>query len=164
MGMLRIRSDDNASLQKRPALESQIERMRRDVQVHGECIVRYDELRALCADALPPRNQWEEIAKIAIDEGWSFTFSPIAASGLRCFNHDTGPLGAIMVFFCDEAAVAHLDAIAGSVSPPVKVKGGTLKSSRAIPAEIRTLSVNVGALASCLLAITVEATRYWPAG
>jgi hypothetical protein len=65
-----------ASARERPALESQIEKMRRDVQARGECIVPYDEIRALCAKAIPSRNQWEEIAKIAIDEGWSFTFFP----------------------------------------------------------------------------------------
>ena len=69
-------SRDTTSVRDRPVLESQIETMRRAVQVRGECIVPYDELRALCAHALPPRNQWEEIAKIAIDEGWSFTFFP----------------------------------------------------------------------------------------
>jgi hypothetical protein len=50
--------------------------MRHDVQVRGECIVPYEELSALYAEAIPPRNQWEEIAKIAIDEGWSFSFYP----------------------------------------------------------------------------------------
>lgn len=50
--------------------------MRRDVRVRGECIVRYDELRVFCADVFPPINYWEAIAKIAIDEGWSFTFFP----------------------------------------------------------------------------------------
>ena len=74
--MFPILSDDIPSIRERPALESQIETMRRDVQELGECIVSYDALSALCADALPPRNQWEEIAKIAIDEGWSFTFFP----------------------------------------------------------------------------------------
>ena len=64
------------SVRELPALESQIESMRRDVQVRGECIVPYHEIRALCEEAFPPRNQWEEIAKIAINEGWSFTFYP----------------------------------------------------------------------------------------
>jgi hypothetical protein len=75
-GMFPSLSDNIASARKRATLESQIERMRRDVEIRGECIVRYDELRALCANAFPPRNQWEEIAKIAIDEGWRFTFFP----------------------------------------------------------------------------------------
>ncbi len=74
--MLPILSGDTAPVRKRPALESQIETMRLDVQVRGECIVRYDKLSALCAGARPPRNPWEEIARIAIDEGWSFTFFP----------------------------------------------------------------------------------------
>lgn len=74
--MFPIDSEGIASVQDRPALESQIETMRHDVQVRGECIVPYEELSALCADAVSPRNQWEEIAKIAIDEGWSFSFFP----------------------------------------------------------------------------------------
>jgi hypothetical protein len=74
--MFPILSGYPPSVRQRPALESQIETMRRAVQDLGECIVSYDALRALCAHALPPRNQWEEIAKIAIDEGWSFTFFP----------------------------------------------------------------------------------------
>jgi hypothetical protein len=65
-----------SSTRGRSALQSQIEEMRHDVQLRGECIVRYHELRALCADALPPRNQWEEIARIGINEGWSFSFFP----------------------------------------------------------------------------------------
>ena len=69
-------SCDTTSVRERPVLASQIETMRRAVQVRGECIVPYNELSALCAHALPPRNQWEEIAKIAIDEGWRFTFFP----------------------------------------------------------------------------------------
>ena len=74
--MFPIHSDGIASVRDRPALESQIETMRHDVQLRGECIVPYGELSALCKEAVPPRNQWEEIAKIAIDEGWSFTFFP----------------------------------------------------------------------------------------
>lgn len=74
--MFPILSEDTPSVRERQALEPQIETMRRAVQDRGECIVPYEELSALCADAIPPRNQWEEIAKIAIDEGWSFTFFP----------------------------------------------------------------------------------------
>jgi hypothetical protein len=76
MGISSSPSSDIASVRERSVLKSQIETMRRDVEVQGECIVRYDELSVLCAHAIPPRNQWEEIAKIAIDEGWSFTFFP----------------------------------------------------------------------------------------
>ncbi len=67
---------DTSSIRERPVLESQIELMRLAVQVRGECIVPYDELSALCAHALPPRNQWEEIAKVAIDEGLEFHLFP----------------------------------------------------------------------------------------
>ena len=76
MGMAPIFSGDIASGQFRPAVGSQIERLRHNVQVYGECIVPYGELGALCSDAVTPVNYWEAIAKIAIDEGWSFTFFP----------------------------------------------------------------------------------------
>lgn len=66
----------SASVRESPASESQIQTMRRDVEVQGECIVRYEDLRALCPNVLPPINYWETIAKIAIEEGWSFTFFP----------------------------------------------------------------------------------------
>jgi hypothetical protein len=58
------------------ALASQIETMRYGVQVRGECLVTYDEVCALCADVPPPINYWEAVAKIAINECWSFTFFP----------------------------------------------------------------------------------------
>jgi hypothetical protein len=35
-----------------------------------------EELRVLCADVVLVSNQWGAIAKIAINEGWSFTFFP----------------------------------------------------------------------------------------
>ena len=76
MGMLPVSSDGMASIRGQGALKSRIETMRHDVRTRGECIVRYDELRALFADNTSPGNQWDEIAKIAIDEGWSFTFFP----------------------------------------------------------------------------------------
>lgn len=79
--MFLIPAETVASVRQGPALESPIERMRLDVQTQGECIVRYGELRALCPDVLPPINYWEAIAKIAIDEGWSFTFFPDRSVG-----------------------------------------------------------------------------------
>lgn len=76
MGMFPIFSGDIASGQVRRSVGSQIETVRHDVQVYGECIVPYGELGGLCGDAISPMNYWEAIAKIAIDEGWSFTFFP----------------------------------------------------------------------------------------
>jgi hypothetical protein len=61
---------------ERPTLKSQIETMRREVQESGESVVRCEELRVLCADVVLVSNQWDAIAKIAINEGWSFTFFP----------------------------------------------------------------------------------------
>lgn len=76
MGMFPIPAGDIAPVLGQPAGRSQIERMRRDIQARGECIVHYNELCALCADVPPPINYWEAVAKIAIDERWSFTFFP----------------------------------------------------------------------------------------
>ncbi len=53
--------------------------------------------------------------------------------------HDTRPVGAIMVFFCHQSAVAYLDTIAGLVARRVTIDGGNL--GRAAPfAEIEILS------------------------
>ncbi len=45
-------------------LKSQIETMRREVQESGESVVRCEKLRALCADVVLVRNQWDAIANI----------------------------------------------------------------------------------------------------
>ncbi len=57
-------------------LESQVETMRREVDECGESVVRCDELHILCEDVVLSSNHWEAIAKIAINEGWSFTYFP----------------------------------------------------------------------------------------
>jgi hypothetical protein len=62
--------------QERPTLKAQVEMMRHEVDECGESIVRRDELRVLCEDLVLSSNQWEAIAKIAINEGWSFTYFP----------------------------------------------------------------------------------------
>ncbi len=50
--------------------------MRHEIQENGESIVRCQELRVLCADEVSGSGLWNAIAKIAINEGWSFTFFP----------------------------------------------------------------------------------------
>ena len=60
----------------RPTLKSQIERIRQEIQEHGESTVGCEELRVLCPDEVPASNQWNAIAKIAMSEGWSFTYFP----------------------------------------------------------------------------------------
>jgi hypothetical protein len=67
---------DDTAVQGRPQLESQIERIRREIQENGASIVGGKELRLLCNDMISPDNQWEAVAKIAINESWSFTFFP----------------------------------------------------------------------------------------
>ena len=61
---------------ERPTLKAQVETIRREVDECGESIVRCDELRILCEDVVLSSNNWEAIAKIAINEGWSFTYFP----------------------------------------------------------------------------------------
>jgi hypothetical protein len=60
----------------RPSLKSQIERVRQEIQEHGESTVGCEELRVLCLDEVPPSSQWNAIARIAKSEGWSFAFFP----------------------------------------------------------------------------------------
>ena len=61
---------------ERPTLKSQVERIRREVKDTGESIVGCEELRVLCADDVAVSDQWDAIAKIALNERWSFTFFP----------------------------------------------------------------------------------------
>ncbi|MEY2563583.1 MAG: hypothetical protein QOH88_1776 [Verrucomicrobiota bacterium] len=56
----------------------QIEKIREEIREDGECIVTGTDLRAFCGD-LSVSGQWGQIAKIAIDEGWAFTFFPDGA-------------------------------------------------------------------------------------
>jgi hypothetical protein len=53
-----------------------METVRREIQEHGESLVGCEELRVLCPDEVPVCTQWYRIAKIAMQEGWSFTFFP----------------------------------------------------------------------------------------
>ena len=46
------------------------------IEKQGEAFVGYAQIQALCADEVVPRSEWELIAKIAINQGWSFTFLP----------------------------------------------------------------------------------------
>jgi hypothetical protein len=59
----------------RQKLKSQIEKVRAEIQECGESIVGCEELCVLCPD-VSESGQWNEIAKIAMVEGWSFTFFP----------------------------------------------------------------------------------------
>jgi len=59
-----------------PKRQSKVEMMRYEIGEIGESIVACEELHTLCADELSTSGQWNCIAKLAIDEGWSFTFFP----------------------------------------------------------------------------------------
>ena len=50
--------------------------MRREIKENGESVISYEDFNVLCVDASLPRNHWDAVAKIAIDESWSFTFYP----------------------------------------------------------------------------------------
>jgi hypothetical protein len=50
--------------------------VRQEIQEHGESVVGCEELRVLCPDEVPVSTQWNAIAKIAMSEGWSFTYFP----------------------------------------------------------------------------------------
>lgn len=59
-----------------PSLQTQLETMRRVIGEVGEIILSYAELRSLYPDSEFISNQWEAVARIAINEKWSFTFFP----------------------------------------------------------------------------------------
>jgi len=64
-------------VQREPSTrKSQIEKIRDAIQEYGESVVGREQLRMLCPEAESASGQWNAIAKIAIDEGWSFTFFP----------------------------------------------------------------------------------------
>ncbi len=60
----------------RATLKSQVENVRHEIHECGESVVGCEELRVLCPDEVLTSNQWDAIAKIAISEGWSFTYLP----------------------------------------------------------------------------------------
>lgn len=53
----------------------QIELIREEIRDYGESIVSGAQLRILCGD-VATSAEWGQIAKIAIDERWAFTFFP----------------------------------------------------------------------------------------
>jgi hypothetical protein len=65
----------------RPPLERQVEVIRREILEKGESVVGCGELRVLCPDEVPASIQWNAIAKIAMSEGWSFTYFPNGSVG-----------------------------------------------------------------------------------
>jgi hypothetical protein len=73
--------------EERRTLQSEIERIRGEIKDSGESIVACEELRVLCAEEVPVSNQWNAIAKIAINEKWSFTFFP--SGSVRFANLDS---------------------------------------------------------------------------
>jgi hypothetical protein len=56
-------------------LNAQTATIRKEILSSGESIANCAKLLVLCPD-VAISGQWGEIAKIAIDEGWSFTFFP----------------------------------------------------------------------------------------
>lgn len=55
---------------------AELERIRNEIHELGESIVTTTQLLILCSDPASARDQWNAIAKIAINEKWSFTFFP----------------------------------------------------------------------------------------
>jgi hypothetical protein len=57
-------------------LRSQIEKIQGAIEEVGESIVSCAELRLLCDDKALAHNQWNAVARIAINEAWRFTYFP----------------------------------------------------------------------------------------
>lgn len=62
-------------------MNAQIATIREEILATGQSIANCAKLLVLCPD-VAVSGQWGEIAKIAIDERWSFTFFP---NGDICF-------------------------------------------------------------------------------
>jgi hypothetical protein len=58
---------------------SQRASIRAEVERSGGCIVQPTEMSLLCADELSVAEQFDCIAAIAREEGWSFAFLPDGA-------------------------------------------------------------------------------------
>ncbi|PZR75139.1 MAG: hypothetical protein DLM73_06005 [Chthoniobacterales bacterium] len=58
------------------SLESQIDKIRREIEEHGESTVGCEELSVLCPGAALHSSRWDAIAQIAIGERWAFTLLP----------------------------------------------------------------------------------------
>ena len=50
--------------------------MRAEIEQSGETLLEPGELNLLCGGEISADHRWNMIAKIAISEGWSFTFFP----------------------------------------------------------------------------------------
>lgn len=58
------------------SLESQIDKIRREIEERGESNVGCEELCVLCPGAALQSSRWDAIAQIALRERWSFTLLP----------------------------------------------------------------------------------------
>jgi hypothetical protein len=63
------------------SLNDQIEKIRFEIRDLGESVYSYERLHSLFPD-ISPSGQWDAIARIALREHWSFTFS---SDGSVCF-------------------------------------------------------------------------------
>jgi hypothetical protein len=59
-----------------PPLQSQIDRIRHEIEEYGESTVGCEELSVLCPNTVLQSSKWDAIAKIAMSEHWSFTLFP----------------------------------------------------------------------------------------
>jgi len=73
--MGRLSALDTFSPAQEALLDAQVATIRAEIQANGESIANCAKLLLLCRE-VATSGQWEEIAKIAIREKWSFTFFP----------------------------------------------------------------------------------------
>jgi hypothetical protein len=65
-----------------PLLQSQIDRIRHEIEACGDSTVGCEQLSVLCPNATLHSTQFDAIARIAMTEHWSFVFLP---DGSVCF-------------------------------------------------------------------------------
>jgi hypothetical protein len=64
----------NTSEGGRSQVKNQVDRIRAEIDRHGESIVGCDDLRMLCLGEAIPSEQFNRVSDIAQQENWSFAF------------------------------------------------------------------------------------------
>jgi hypothetical protein len=61
-------------VRRQPLIKTQINQIRRNVQIDGESFATCEELQVLCPNDATFTRQLERVTEIAQQEGWNFAF------------------------------------------------------------------------------------------
>jgi hypothetical protein len=86
------------------------DKIRREIEERGECIVSRAEARTLWAQEFSAADKWNAIAQFAIAEQWSFTFFPDGSVRFAPFDSGKGAsmtCNRKLLFICSGGARIH---------------------------------------------------------